>query len=865
MRTTLRDELGIDPSPPIRDLETRILNHDPTLTNPDTPTPTRTAGPARTSPVGTSAGGAPAPHQTTSAKHVAHVETKPLVGRASEVATLLQALDDSLARTTCLVIIEGEAGIGKTRLLEELGDAASEREATVLWGRAHETGAAPAFWPWLHPLRCITDPIALATADQSDDPVVRLIATSISDAGPPMSESSRMPLFEAIAEFIQVRTQEQSLVIMLDDLQWADATSLELLEYLTGRLVGLPVLIAATVREMEIGRNDAVVRALASVARRPNARRIRLRGVSESETGELIAQAVGANAGPAIVHAIHERAEGNPFYVGELARLLANEAGLSDEELVAQARVPAGVRDVVRRRLALLEEPTIQLLQVNAIIGREAPLDLLASSAELSIDQCIDQIDPAVTHRLLLEVDDGRVVGDTAVFRFSHALVREVVLEDMSMLRRARLHLKVANAMEARGTNDDEIELLAAHLWQAVALGTGSRAAVALERAADVALRRAALASASEMLERAVQLRGNAEPTDENLLAELMAIRQLAAVQRLQSGYRRAEAVIPIDRAKELARRTGRHDLLAELLYVQWAGAATACELRLGDSIVADLRDLAEESGQASIGVLAGATAAIQAWHHGRISEAVRLIDAADELSNGPGKIVAPDSIHIEYLLLFECFQAVIHCLAGDAYLPEVRLQAMIDAMVLQPYPRILSSVFAMARAIIDHDFEVGREIGEAALALDPDKVFTLFTAGAECAYGICLIAGGDHRPGIDLIDTGVGRYRTISARTFVPFYLSWQAVGYAGLGEHEQAQRRIDDALTVLADTQERWQEPIVGENRAVVRRAAGADDEEIVDLLRAARELASSQGSNRLVRSAEERAAELGVSLDA
>ena len=522
------------------------------------------------------------------------------------------------------------------------------------------------------------------------------------------------------------------------------------------------------------------------------------------------------------------------------------------------------MRDVVRRRLALLAEPTIQLLQVNAIIGRESPLDLLASAAELSMDQCIDQIDPAVTHRLLLEVDDGRIVGDTAVFRFSHALSREVVLEDMSMLRRARLHLKVANAMEARGTNDDEVELLAAHLWQAVALGTGSRAAVALERAADVAMRRAALGSATTMLERAVQLLARRNPRRRTCSAELMAIRQLAAVQRLRSGYRRAEAVIPIDRANELARRTGRHDVIAELLYVQWAGAATACELGLGDSIVADLRRLADESGQASIGVLAGATAAIQAWHHGRIGEAVELIDAADKLSDGPGKIAAPDSIHVEYLLLFECFQAVIHCLAGDAYKPEVRLQAMIDAMVLQPYPRILASVFAMARAIVDRDFARGREIGKAALAADPDKVFTLFTAGAECAYGICLIAGGDQRTGIELIDTGVARYRTISARTFVPFYLSWQAVGHAGLGEHERAQRRIDDALSVLADTQERWQEPLVGENRAVVRRAAGAADDEIVELLRDARQLARSQGSQRLVASAEERAAELGVSLD-
>src|SRR5690606_7831276 len=137
------------------------------------------------------------------------------------------------------------------------------------------------------------------------------------------------------------------------------------------------VLVVLTLRQLEVGRNDAVTDALAAIARRPGSRRLTLRGLSEEATTAMLAQAAGRPIAPAVAAAIHDRAEGNPFYAIELARLADEEGGLGE--------VPANVGDVIRRRLGRLPQPTLDLLGVAAVTGRDVDLDLLARSAELDL------------------------------------------------------------------------------------------------------------------------------------------------------------------------------------------------------------------------------------------------------------------------------------------------------------------------------------------------------------------------------------------------------------------------------------------------------------------------------------------------
>lgn len=202
-----------------------------------------------------------------------------------------------------------------------------------------------------------------------------------------------------------------------------------------------------------------------------------LRGLAFGEVSELLRRTAGREVTAAVATAINERAEGNPFFASELARLLAGDEGLDDAAAVRR-RVPVGVRDVVRQRLGRLPTPTVDLLAMAAVFGRDVDLDLLARAVDQPIDGVIDHLEPAVDARLLVE---AHATGGG--LRFSHALVRESLVDGLSSLRRARLHLRAADAVTAAtGADEDQAEIVAEHPWAAVPLGVGSRAAAALER-----------------------------------------------------------------------------------------------------------------------------------------------------------------------------------------------------------------------------------------------------------------------------------------------------------------------------------------------------------------------------------------------
>jgi hypothetical protein len=196
-----------------------------------------------------------------------------------------------------------------------------------------------------------------------------------------------------------------------------------------------------------------------------------------------------------VVERVHERSGGNPLFVVELTRLFASEGGPGPARSEA---VPAAVRDVVRRRLARLPEGTLGLLPAAAVLGPELDLRTLTDASGVAVDTCLDDLDPAVVTRVLVPDGDGR-------FAFGHALVRDAVLSDLSPLRRARLHQRAADAIEAVfGADFDHAEPIAAHRWAAAAVDDPLRVTDAL-RAAEVARRHSALDAVEELLDRTVE------------------------------------------------------------------------------------------------------------------------------------------------------------------------------------------------------------------------------------------------------------------------------------------------------------------------------------------------------------------------
>ncbi len=856
-RRTLRDQLGIDPGRPLVELETAILTHDAGL-DLVTAGGGATAGPPKVEPAAAHAVAAvrtaPAVAVPPGGNGDGHGEGEGvrgleapggvmapgarLVGRGLELRQAIAALGE--ARTASrIVLVEGEPGIGKTRLLEELAAEARSRGTAVLWGRAFEGGATPAFWPWLPPLRTLV-------ADQAPGDIAPELANLVSAGEGTASgaERSRFQLFDAVHRLIADAAATAPLMIVLDDIQWADLASLELLTFVAGQVVSDPILLACSVRQLEVGRNDAVVEALAALSRAAATRRIFLRGLSHADTAELVALAAGPDVAEDVTAAIQLRAEGNPFFATELARLVVAEHATADllGAVSPGGDVPSGVRDVVRRRIALLPDETVALLQVAGVMGREVDLDLLAAAADADFDTILDDIEPAVVHRLLEPVPDR-----PATFRFSHALVREAVVDDVSALRRARIHLKVADALAATlGHLDDTAEIIAEHLWSAAPIGVGQRAAEAIERAAEVAVRRYAFESAEALLERAVQLRRSSTRSTLDTEAELTAISRLLSIQRSVAGYASVAESPHLRRAKELARRIERSDILTRLLWTEWAAYDTMCDFERSDAIAEQLWELTSDSDDPLVRAAGLSAVGISHWHHGRVAEGSARLDEAVEAGARADAPAATLGLDLEVLLLPHPFSRYLHVLTG-ATDPAAGEAVFSDLAALAPdrYAVSLVMMFSAAGAVATGHPDWAERAARRGIEADPESTFSFWGRGLAGYLAAALIDQGRLDEGLPMIDHAIEQFVAGGGRTGVVVFRAARAAGLAEALRLDAASAAVASAYRELATYGERFAEPLVLEADARFRHARGDDPTAIRDLFVRARDLASSQGS--------------------
>lgn len=548
VRRTLAAELGVDPGPGLRRLETDILAQAPRLhppalraltrpgpsavaaggsaesRHPGTGAASTASGPAGGRDPGTGAtwdASGPAAGPGTGAAQTGD-EQRPFVGRDAELALAEEAAESVARRARSgLVLLSGEAGAGKTALAEALTQRLAARGWATAWGRNPEYAGAPVAWPWVQ----ITEALAAAGRCAPTKP-----DTASSDHPAEDPAIVRFRLRRAAVSQLTVAAQRGPVLLVVDDLHLADEGTLDLLAALVAEPepVSGPVLVVGTYRATEI--TSTLTAALARLARTEPVR-VYLGGLAEPGTSALARAVVGRPLDAPTVHLIHRRTGGNPFFVRELARLLAAEGQ------AALLGVPAGVRDVIRHRLAQLPEPAQAVLRQAAVIGREIDPDLLAALAgdETSV---LDALDQALRAGLLTEQGAG---GRT---RFTHILVRDTLYGDLSAVRRARWHATVGNAVERLHPHD--VTALAHHFAAAGDRATALRAAHYARAAAELAERRGDPHEAARRWRQAVAAHDRAGAGDvRSRLAAVMGLgRALAVTGRLAEARRLRSAAV---------------------------------------------------------------------------------------------------------------------------------------------------------------------------------------------------------------------------------------------------------------------------------------------------------------------------------
>ncbi len=432
LRKTLDRDLGIQPSPAVRDVQTAILRQEEGMTAPAPPPPVDLV-----------------------------VPDWPLVGREAELQTLEELLRAAAQGTPCFAAIVGEPGAGKSRIVSELGLRARAAGATVLVGRCSPDEDAPPLWPWR---TALGDPDLGADAPAADH------------------DAARFAVAERIRADLARRAEQETVVLLLEDLHWADASSLRVLRHLSAHLDLARLLVLCTWRRGSETANPALGDAAEALARR-HASHVELSGLGTEESYDILRAVAGDRVDEAAAAATHERTEGNPFFLIEYARLARDEGQLLGD-LVGST--PRTVSDVVRQRVRQLPEASRDALTAGAVIGRVIDLELLAPALEVPETTALDLLEPALAIDLVQDLGADR-------FLFGHALVRDAVYGELGRSRRERMHATLATLLEDRPDASVRTAEIARH-WAAA----GSRHVGKAWRAAATAGRAAMSAHAAE-------------------------------------------------------------------------------------------------------------------------------------------------------------------------------------------------------------------------------------------------------------------------------------------------------------------------------------------------------------------------------
>jgi len=443
------------------------------------------------------------------------------VGRETELGELADGWRRAQAGAVEVMMLAGEPGIGKTTLAARLAAMAWNEGGVALFGRCDEESVAP-FQPFVEALAhyVTTTPPATLRAQlgaQAADlallvPEVGRVLPEVMGVVPTGAETERYRVFEAVPALVRSISAEAPVLLVLDDLHWADRPTLQLLQHVIRRAAPAALFVVGTYRDTDLVRTHPMAEALADMRRANLVQRVPVKGLTELDVLALVTGGGNEAAGDAaFANALWSETEGSPLFLREILRHL-DEAGMVERDdngrwralrRIDQLGIPEGVREVIGRRLARLGDDANAVLRTGAVLGREVRIDLVAAVTDLGTDRIVTALDEATSAGVVEEV-----AGKPGRYAFTHALVRQSLYDELSLTRRVLLHQRVGEALEAMHSDADGAHLaeLAHHFAQCAVAGQAAKAIDYTRRAAAHARASIAYEDAARLYASAIEI-----------------------------------------------------------------------------------------------------------------------------------------------------------------------------------------------------------------------------------------------------------------------------------------------------------------------------------------------------------------------
>lgn len=729
------------------------------------------------------------------------------VGRDRELATLNGALTQALGGRGDLMLLAGEPGVGKTRLAEEIAETAAQQGALVLVGHCYEAAAAIPYTP-------ITEMLGQATRILESDrlrallgreagtvaticPELRKRFDDVAKVADQAPQQDRSDLVNGVRDFFERCARAQPLVLLFDDMHWADEATLDLFRHIVDRAGESPMLVIGTYRNVDVDMGPAFANCLVEVGRRGWGDRLVLRKLSEADSATLIGSMVGQDFPSGLAASIYQATDGNPFFLEEVVKHLAEEGRLMDasgrlrpDAAIGDIEVPENVRLVIGKRLARLSKGAREALAAAAAAGRRFGVVLLDALDLGGQESILAHLDEAEAARL--------IVADGSDYRFAHELIRHTLHAGLTQARRLRLHLRVAEALER--IHPAEVEEYAAeiahHLMQAGSLADTDKSVRFLQMAGGHASKRSAFEEAAQNFRQAIERLKTLPETPQRDERELQIGIGFAVVLHATKGSASPESVALVARNNILVETDGDLKERLERRFAKFVGAFMAGNWTEASPLADQLLDMAVsgDGDEATVGYrrrLAHYALFISDYYCGDVARAEKHFESWRSLSRFK---VGQERYRI--------VPAVSHggfC-ARHLGRPDLARQRNAEANVLARESQDPWEIsFAQMQEGILYSFLDDPCSAEAASSL---ALATARERGLRQIEGLALPVLGwaqarQGREGLGLIRDGIAKLNEIGNRVSIPLFLTLRAEAEALDGAIANALASYEEALT--------------------------------------------------------------------